>query len=86
MEINGIAHIMLTVSDYESCLPFYERHRRERFVQTRVGLHHVSFRTREGIAEGSGVLRGERVAQVPRVQAASVSLAARVRPQSNSSA
>ena len=25
MEINGIAHIMLTVSDYEACLPFYER-------------------------------------------------------------
>ena len=73
MEINGIAHIMLTVSDYEACLPFYERllsflgmrpvfqmdgylycvggrtamgimraderHRDERFVQTRVGLH-----------------------------------------------
>ena len=81
MEINGIAHIMLTVSDYEACLPFYERllpflgmrpvfqmdgylycvggrtalgimradqrHRDERFVQTRVGLHHVSFRARE---------------------------------------
>jgi catechol 2,3-dioxygenase-like lactoylglutathione lyase family enzyme len=81
MEINGIAHVMLTVSDFETCLPFYERllpalglrpvfstdgylycvggrtavgimradqaHRRERFVQTRVGLHHVCFRARE---------------------------------------
>ena len=81
MEINGIAHIMLTVSDFETCLPFYERlleflgmrpvfkmdgylycvggrtamgimraderHRSERFVQSRVGLHHVSFRARE---------------------------------------
>ncbi|MBI3769520.1 MAG: VOC family protein [Deltaproteobacteria bacterium] len=74
---------MLTVSDYEACLPFYERllpflglrpvfkmdgylycvggrtalgimraddrHRDERFVQTRVGLHHVCFRARERV-------------------------------------
>lgn len=25
MEINGIAHVMLTVSDFEACLPFYEK-------------------------------------------------------------
>jgi catechol 2,3-dioxygenase-like lactoylglutathione lyase family enzyme len=24
MEINGIAHVMLTVSDFQRCLPFYE--------------------------------------------------------------
>lgn len=81
MEINGIAHVMLTVSDFERCLPFYEKllgflglqpvikadgmlycvggrtavgivkaedaHRSERFVQFRVGLHHVCFRARE---------------------------------------
>jgi catechol 2,3-dioxygenase-like lactoylglutathione lyase family enzyme len=81
VEINGIAHVMLTVSDFESCLPFYEKllghfglkpvikgdgmlycvggrtavgimraeeaHREERFVQFRVGLHHVCFRARE---------------------------------------
>ena len=81
MEINGIAHVMLTVTDYEACEPFYEKmlnflglktvfkmdgwlycvggrtalgiqraddaHRGERFVQTRVGLHHVCFRARE---------------------------------------
>jgi catechol 2,3-dioxygenase-like lactoylglutathione lyase family enzyme len=81
MEINGIAHVMLTVGDYDACLPFYEKllgflglrpvfqmdgyyycvggrtavgivradelHRAERFVQTRVGLHHVCFRARE---------------------------------------
>jgi catechol 2,3-dioxygenase-like lactoylglutathione lyase family enzyme len=81
MEINGIAHVMLTVRDFEACLPFYDRllgflglttvlrtdemlycvggrtaggmgpgddaHRRERFVQRRVGLHHVCFRARE---------------------------------------
>jgi catechol 2,3-dioxygenase-like lactoylglutathione lyase family enzyme len=80
MEINGIAHVMLTVGDYDACHPFYakllpalglrpvvdneqllycvggrtavgimradERHRGERFVQTRVGLHHVCFRAR----------------------------------------
>jgi catechol 2,3-dioxygenase-like lactoylglutathione lyase family enzyme len=81
MEINGIAHVMLTVSDFEACRKFYEpllrffgmrpvidmdgwlycvggrtacgimraadAHRSERFVQTRVGLHHVCFRARE---------------------------------------
>lgn len=81
MEINGLAHVMLTVSDFEACRPFYtkllqflglkpvididgwlycvggrtavgimraeEPHRRERFVQFRVGLHHVCFRARE---------------------------------------
>ncbi len=81
MEINGVAHVMLTVSDFEACLPFYERlltflgmipvinvdgmlycvggrtavgimraeerSRRERFVQLRVGLHHLCFRARE---------------------------------------
>jgi catechol 2,3-dioxygenase-like lactoylglutathione lyase family enzyme len=81
MEINGVAHVFLTVSDFETCRPFYERllaflglkpvlqaeemiyyvggrtavgvtraeaaYRGERFVQFRVGLHHVCFRARE---------------------------------------
>jgi catechol 2,3-dioxygenase-like lactoylglutathione lyase family enzyme len=81
MEINGVAHVMLTVGNFEQCLPFYEKllvflglkpvikndqtlycvggrtavgivraddaHRAERFVQRRVGLHHVCFRARE---------------------------------------
>lgn len=81
MEINGIAHIMVTVSNFDACLPFYEKllpflglrpvikydgflycvggrtafgvaraeepYRNERFVQFRVGLHHVCFRARE---------------------------------------
>jgi catechol 2,3-dioxygenase-like lactoylglutathione lyase family enzyme len=80
MEINGVAHVMLTVSNFDACLPFYERllvflgltpvvrsdgflycvggrtavgimqaeepYRAERFVQLRVGLHHVCFRAR----------------------------------------
>ncbi len=81
MEVNGIAHVMLTVSNFDACLPFYEQvlaflglrpvlnadgflycvggrtavgivqaedyHQGERFVQLRVGLHHVCFRARE---------------------------------------
>ncbi len=81
MEINGIAHIFVTVSNIETCLPFYERlltflgmrpvmktdtmlycvggrtavgvmqaeepYRGDRFVQFRVGLHHLCFRARE---------------------------------------
>jgi catechol 2,3-dioxygenase-like lactoylglutathione lyase family enzyme len=81
MEINGIAHVQLTLSDWERGLAFYrellpflgltpvmefdgfyycvggrtgvaisqadEPHRAERFVQRRVGLHHVCFRARE---------------------------------------
>jgi catechol 2,3-dioxygenase-like lactoylglutathione lyase family enzyme len=80
IDINGIAHVMLTVSDFKKCQPFYHRiltemgmtpviyedgwlycvggrtavgimeagesYRDERFVQTRVGLHHVCFRAR----------------------------------------
>lgn len=81
MEINGIAHIQLTVSNFEISRAFYERllpflglrpimqgdgfyycvggrtgvaispadpeHAHERFVQRRVGLHHICFRARE---------------------------------------
>ena len=81
MEINGVAHVMLTVSNFEACAPFYEKlltffgmvpvinadgflycvggrtacgiqraaeqYQKERFVQPRVGLHHVCFRARE---------------------------------------
>jgi catechol 2,3-dioxygenase-like lactoylglutathione lyase family enzyme len=81
VEINGVAHVMLTVSNFEACLPFYEKlsaflglkpvirsndtlycvggrtalgivraddaHRSNKFVQRRVGLHHVCFRARE---------------------------------------
>jgi catechol 2,3-dioxygenase-like lactoylglutathione lyase family enzyme len=81
MEINGIAHTILTVSNWAACQPFYEKllgflglvpvfnqegflycvggrtafgimqadepYRGERFVQLRIGLHHVCFRARE---------------------------------------
>jgi len=81
MEINGLAHVQLTVGDFEAARAFYgrllpflgltpvmdadgfyycvggrtgvaisradEEHRGTRFVQRRVGLHHVCFRARE---------------------------------------
>ena len=81
IDINGIAHVQLTVSNFEAAREFYgkllpflgltpvmefdgfyycvggrtgvaisradEEHRSERFVQRRVGLHHVCFRARE---------------------------------------
>ena len=81
MEINGIAHVVLTVSNFETAVPFYEKllaflgmkrvfkgdeflyylggrtglaiskcdehYRQEKFVQRRVGLHHLCFRARE---------------------------------------
>ena len=81
MEINGIAHIQLTVGDFAAARTFYgkllpylgltpvldidgfyycvgartgvaispadDAHTGERFVQRRVGLHHVCFRARE---------------------------------------
>jgi catechol 2,3-dioxygenase-like lactoylglutathione lyase family enzyme len=80
MQINGIAHVQLTVSRFEACIPLYtalcelfemtkvfdddkvkywvggrtalaitrcaDEHRGERFVQSRVGLHHLCFRAR----------------------------------------
>ncbi|MCL5044008.1 MAG: VOC family protein [Deltaproteobacteria bacterium] len=80
MEINGVAHIMLTVSRFDQARPFYHgllallgmkpaieedgllyyvggrtavgvvrgasQYGDERFVQLRVGLHHVCFRAR----------------------------------------
>ena len=81
MEINGMAHVMLTVRNFEACRPFYEkllgfvgmkpvidfddmyycvggrtavgivrvdeRYAKEKFKQTRGGLHHICFRARE---------------------------------------
>jgi catechol 2,3-dioxygenase-like lactoylglutathione lyase family enzyme len=80
MEINGVAHVMLTTSDFPRARAFYARllpflgllplidtdgmyyciggrtaigvqrgdpeYARERFVQKRVGLHHLCFRAR----------------------------------------
>jgi catechol 2,3-dioxygenase-like lactoylglutathione lyase family enzyme len=103
MEINGMAHVMLTVSNFDACLPFYEKllpflgmkpvirsnetlycvggrtalgivrgdpqHRDERFVQRRVGLHHLCFRarTREDVDAAHAMLQqaGARIVHPP---------------------
>ena len=103
MEINGIAHVILTVGDFEAGVAFYEpllnflglqtvmkadgflycvggrtavgiapaeaAHRGERFVQLRVGLHHVCFRarTREDVdaVHAFVAARGARIVHPP---------------------
>jgi len=93
IEINGMAHVILTVSSFDAALDFYgklmpflglrqvfqgtdmaywvggrtalgiqrcdEAHRGERFVQLRVGLHHLCFRarSREDIDKAAEFLR-----------------------------
>ena len=42
MEINGVAHVMLTVSDFATCLPFYEQL-----------LHHCSHASRARVLPGA---------------------------------
>ena len=93
IEVNGMAHIILTVSDFDAAVRFYERimaffglkrvfggadfaywvggrtalgiqkcdpaYRTEKFVQYRVGLHHLCFRarTREDIDQAAEFLK-----------------------------
>ncbi len=81
MEVNGVAHVFITVGDFEAARAFYRQllpflgmrevmdaaatyycvggrtgvgirapspeHAGERFVQNRIGLHHLCFRVRE---------------------------------------
>jgi len=92
-EINGMAHVILTVSSFEEAAVFYgklmpflgarevfrgadfaywvggrtalgiqrcdEAHRGEKFVQLRVGLHHLCFRarSREDVDQAAAFLR-----------------------------
>lgn len=68
MEINGIAHLMLTVSNFDACLPFYEQ------VLTYLGLkpvikadgmlYCVGGRTAVGIVKAEDRYCGERFAQL----------------------
>ena len=68
MEINGIAHVMLTVSNFEACLPFYER------LLTFLGLtpvikadamlYCVGGRTAVGIVKAEEQQRHERFVQL----------------------
>ena len=93
MDINGMAHVILTVSNFEASLPFYkkllpflgmkpvidsgemfycvggrtalgimpseEKYTGEKFVQRRVGLHHLCFRarTREDVDQVAAKLK-----------------------------
>lgn len=67
MEINGIAHVMLTVSNFELCQPFYEK------ILTLMGLkpvintdgmlYCVGGRTAVGIMRAEEKYRSERFAQ-----------------------
>ena len=93
IEINGMAHVILTVSSFEAAAAFYgklmpflgakqvfqgedmaywvggrtalgiqrceEAHRGEKFVQRRVGLHHLCFRarSRDDVDKAAGFLR-----------------------------
>lgn len=68
MEINGVAHVMLSVSNYEACVPFYEK------LLPFLGLTYVVRKTEEqfyciGGRTGFGIHRadpryaGERFAQ-----------------------
>lgn len=58
MEINGVAHVMLTVSNFEACVPFYEK------LLPFLGLTHVVRKTDEqfyciGGRTGLGIHRAD---------------------------
>ncbi|HEY6300479.1 MAG TPA: VOC family protein, partial [Candidatus Binatus sp.] len=67
MEINGMAHVMLTVSNFEACFPFYEK------LLTYLGLkpvmrsedmlYCVGGRTAVGIMRGDDSYRAEKFQQ-----------------------
>ena len=68
MEINGVAHVMLTVGNYDACLPFYEKllpFLGLTFVvrKTDSQFYCIGGRTGLGIHRAQGEARGERFAQ-----------------------
>ena len=67
MEINGIAHVMLTVSDFDACLPFYERLLGflglKPVIRGEGFLYCVGGRTAVGITRAEDRYAGERFAQ-----------------------
>ncbi len=68
MEINGIAHVMLTVSDFAACLPFYERLLGflglKPVIKGEGFLYCVGGRTAVGITRAEDRYAGERFAQL----------------------
>jgi catechol 2,3-dioxygenase-like lactoylglutathione lyase family enzyme len=67
MEINGIAHVMLTVSNFESCKPFYERICRVMGLKPLIDIdgwyYCVGGRTALGIMRADDEFRAERFRQ-----------------------
>src|SRR5436309_15889080 len=68
MEVNGIAHVMLTVSNFDACLPFYERLLPflglRPVIKTDGMLYCVGGRTAVGIVQAEDRYRDERFAQL----------------------
>lgn len=67
MEINGIAHVMLTVSNFERCKPFYEKLLPflglRPVINSDHSLYCVGGRTAIGIVRADDAYRDERFAQ-----------------------
>jgi catechol 2,3-dioxygenase-like lactoylglutathione lyase family enzyme len=67
MEINGMAHVMLTVSKFEACLPFYEKLLpflgMRPVIQNEDTFYCVGGRTAVGIVRGDDLYRGESFVQ-----------------------
>src|SRR5215468_9215976 len=68
MEINGVAHVMLTVSDFDACLPFYEELLvflgLRPVIKADGMLYCVGGRTAVGIMKAEDRHRDERFAQL----------------------
>ena len=68
MEVNGIAHLMLTVSDFDACAPFYERLLEflglRPVINTDGMLYCVGGRTAVGVVKGEDRYGDERFAQL----------------------
>lgn len=68
MEINGIAHVMLTVSNFEACLPFYQQLLAflglKPVIATDSMLYCVGGRTAVGLMKAEDRYRDERFTQL----------------------
>jgi len=67
MEINGIAHVFLTVSDFAACRPFYDRLLAflglTKVIDAEQMLYYVGGRTAVGVVPAAESYRDERFAQ-----------------------
>jgi catechol 2,3-dioxygenase-like lactoylglutathione lyase family enzyme len=67
MEVNGMAHVMLTVSNFEACLPFYEKLLvflgLKPVIRNPDMLYCVGGRTAMGIMRGDEQYRAEKFVQ-----------------------